>query len=122
MDEGQNNVFTRQAERYARLHEDTLRAGLTELTVQLPLIREVGEPVWTATPEWGHLASYGRNAPKGYHDRAVLAGIDAFFAAFSADTAEYRYVASVSLDFRAPGIESVILAAILATIADRFQG
>lgn len=136
MDEGLHNTFTHEAERYAAWHDAAFRAGLVThdnerhnpsmdahfraVASFLAPVCDAGDPVWTATPEWGHLATAGRAMSQGLRERAVLAGVDAFLAAFALNGDDAWRLIDAGTDFRPESIECVALAAIHLTINRRF--
>lgn len=127
MDEGKNNCFTRDAERHAAWHDAAFRAGLVTHDNErnnpamdahfravesfLAPICEIGDPVWTATPEWGHLIAAGRTMSPGLRERAVLAGVDAVLATFSLGGDDLWNLVVTGTDFCPESVESVLLAA-----------
>lgn len=135
MDEGQNNCFTRDADRYAAWHVAAVRAGLVThdderhepaldahfraVASFLAPVCNVGDPVWTATPEWGHLIAAGRSMSPGLRQRAVLAGVDALLAAYALNGDDGWRLVATGTHFRPESVECVVLAAIHLTINRR---
>ena len=134
MDEGENNCFTRDADRYACHYTEAYRVGLIDAVAHpllaydrivasenaSPLLSEVGEPVWTGTEEWGHLARAGRYVSQGLLERTVLCGIDAFFANVPEGSPLSEKILDLSIALGGITNETVVFLAIHDTIRRKF--
>ncbi|MEI6511044.1 MAG: hypothetical protein WCO25_03310 [Candidatus Uhrbacteria bacterium] len=131
----EETVFDREAKRYACDYAEAFRTGLIDGAAHpLPaydgavasenaasLLAGVGEPVWTGTEEWGHLARAGRNASQGLLERAVLCGIDAFFASVPEGSPLSEKIIDLSISLGGITNETTVFLAIHDTIRRRFD-
>ncbi len=133
----EETVFDREAKRYASHHTEAWRTGLIglidgvshpsaayDLAVAFenaaPLLAGVGEPVWTGTEDWGHLARAGRGTSQGLLERAVLRGIDAFFAGVPEGSPLSEKILDLSIELGGITNETTVFLAIHDTIRRRF--